>query len=73
MQLDGLFFDSPPEKDVQWPTRVSSNKFLQKIWNLNQLILKMKQTELAKRKLKILKIKLIFMFIKLTKRLTIFI
>ena len=70
-----ILSDSPPEKDVQWSdTGVSSsNKFLQKIWNLNQLILKMKQTESSKRKLKILKIKLIFMFIKLTKRLTIFI
>ena len=37
-----ILSDSPPEKDVQWSDAgvVSSNKFLQKIWNLNQLILK---------------------------------
>ena len=36
-----ILSDSPPEKDVQWSDAgvVSSNKFLQKIWNLNQLIL----------------------------------
>ena len=36
---DGLFSDSPPEKDVQWSdTGVSSaNKFLQKVWNLNYI------------------------------------
>ena len=32
-----ILSDSPPEKDVQWSDSgvVSSNKFLQKIWNLN--------------------------------------
>jgi len=37
-----ILSDSPPEKDVQWSdTGVnSSNKFLQRIWNLNQTILK---------------------------------
>ncbi len=36
-----ILSDSPPEKDVQWSdTGVnSSNKFLQKIWNLNQIII----------------------------------
>ena len=36
-----ILSDSPPEKDVQWSDTgvVSSNKFLQKIWNLNQTIL----------------------------------
>ena len=36
-----ILSDSPPEKDVQWSDTgvVSSNKFLQKIWNLNQLIM----------------------------------
>ena len=35
-----ILSDSPPEKDVQWSDTgvVSSNKFLQKIWNLNNLI-----------------------------------
>ena len=33
-----ILSDSPPEKDIQWSDNgvVSSNKFLQKIWNLNQ-------------------------------------
>ena len=32
-----ILSDSPPEKDIQWSNTgvVSSNKFLQKIWNLN--------------------------------------
>ena len=32
-----ILSDSPPEKDVQWSDTgvISSNKFLQKIWNLN--------------------------------------
>ena len=36
-----ILSDSPPEKDVQWSDAgvVSSNKFLQKIWNLNQSVL----------------------------------
>ena len=36
-----ILSDSPPEKDVQWSDSgvASSNKFLQKIWNLNQSIL----------------------------------
>ena len=37
-----ILSDSPPEKDVQWSDAgvVSSNKFLQKIWNLNNMIIK---------------------------------
>jgi leucyl-tRNA synthetase len=36
-----ILSDSPPEKDIQWSDTgvFSSNKFLQKIWNLNQSIL----------------------------------
>ncbi len=36
-----ILSDSPPEKDIQWSDTgvFSSNKFLQKIWNLNQTIL----------------------------------
>jgi leucyl-tRNA synthetase len=36
-----ILSDSPPEKDVQWSAGgvVSSNKFLQKLWNLNLLIM----------------------------------
>ena len=36
-----ILSDSPPEKDIQWSDAgvVSSNKFLQKIWNLNNVIL----------------------------------
>ncbi len=39
-----ILSDSPPEKDVQWSAVgvASANKFLQKIWNLNQLILNKK-------------------------------
>ena len=41
-----ILSDSPPEKDIQWSDAgvVSSNKFLQKIWNLNQLILNKVET-----------------------------
>ena len=40
-----ILSDSPPEKDIQWSDNgvVSSHKFLQKIWNLNQLILNRKE------------------------------
>jgi len=36
-----ILSDSPPEKDIQWSDTgvFASNKFLQKIWNLNQTIL----------------------------------
>ena len=35
-----ILSDSPPEKDIQWSDTgvMSSNKFLQKIWNLNNII-----------------------------------
>tara|TARA_X000001036_G_scaffold210967_1_gene198131 strand:- start:543 stop:3071 length:2529 start_codon:yes stop_codon:yes gene_type:complete len=41
-----ILSDSPPEKDIQWSDVgvVSASKFLQKIWNLNQLILNNKET-----------------------------
>jgi leucyl-tRNA synthetase len=36
-----ILSDSPPEKDIQWSNTgvASANKFLQKIWNLNKLII----------------------------------
>ena len=36
-----ILSDSPPEKDIQWSDTgvFSSNKFLQKVWDLNQTIL----------------------------------
>ena len=39
-----ILSDSPPEKDIQWSDNgvVSANKFLQKIWNLNQKIINLK-------------------------------
>ncbi len=42
-----ILSDSPPEKDVQWSDAgvVSSNKFLQKIWNLNQSIINKPETK----------------------------
>ena len=40
-----ILSDSPPEKDVQWSdTGVAGNKFLQKIWNLNFLIVNRKDS-----------------------------
>ncbi len=45
-----ILSDSPPEKDVQWSDAgvVASNKFLQKIWNLNFLILDREEQEVRK-------------------------
>ena len=42
-----ILSDSPPEKDIQWSDSgvVSSNKFLQKIWNLNKIIVHRKQSQ----------------------------
>ncbi len=39
-----ILSDSPPEKDIQWSDKgiVSAHKFLQKIWNLNFVILNKK-------------------------------
>ena len=39
-----ILSDSPPEKDVQWSDVgvISSNKFLQKLWNLNLIIINRK-------------------------------
>ena len=36
-----ILSDSPPEKDVQWSEQgmVASYKFLQKLWNLHEIIL----------------------------------
>ena len=46
-----ILSDSPPDKDVQWSDSgvASSNKFLQKIWNLNIIILNRKQTKSNKK------------------------
>ena len=43
-----ILSDSPPEKDVQWSDTgvISSSKFLQKIWNLNQSLLNRKDQEM---------------------------
>ena len=47
-----ILSDSPPEKDVQWSdTGVSSsNKFLQKIWNLNNVIIHRNEPKSDKKK-----------------------
>ncbi len=39
-----ILSDSPPEKDIQWSDTgvVSASKFLQRIWNLNQIIINRK-------------------------------
>tara|TARA_Y200000002_G_scaffold344680_1_gene318052 strand:+ start:284 stop:2812 length:2529 start_codon:yes stop_codon:yes gene_type:complete len=49
-----ILSDSPPEKDVQWSDAgvVSSSKFLQKIWNLNDSILNKTETKIDKEKQK---------------------
>jgi leucyl-tRNA synthetase len=46
-----ILSDSPPEKDVQWSDTgvVSSNKFLQKIWNLNNQIINRKEDKINKK------------------------
>ena len=43
-----ILSDSPPEKDIQWSDIgvASSNKFLQKIWNLNYAILSRKEKKM---------------------------
>ena len=43
-----ILSDSPPEKDIQWSDIgvASSNKFLQKIWNLNTQILSRKESKI---------------------------
>ena len=45
-----ILSDSPPEKDVQWSDAgvSSSNKFLQKIWDLNDQIINRKEKEINK-------------------------
>ena len=49
-----ILSDSPPEKDIQWSDTgvAASSKFLQKIWNLNQVIMsnKSKSTNSADEK-----------------------
>ncbi len=49
-----ILSDSPPEKDVQWSDAgvVSSSKFLQKIWSLNQSILNKTETKIDEKKQK---------------------
>ena len=45
-----ILSDSPPEKDIQWSDNgvVSSNKFLQKIWDLNDSIRNEKDNKVSK-------------------------
>ena len=47
-----ILSDSPPEKDIQWSDVgvASANKFLQRIWNLNFLILNKKNINSDKQK-----------------------
>ena len=48
-----ILSDSPPEKDVQWSSVgvAAANKFLQKIWNINQLITNKKTEEISDKNL----------------------
>ena len=61
-----ILSDSPPEKDVQWSDTgvISASKFLQKVWNLSQMIIEREDKKTEKKNLKILKIKLIHSNIK---------
>ena len=45
-----ILSDSPPEKDIQWSDSgvASANKFLQKIWNLNQTVIKQSEKKIKK-------------------------
>ncbi len=47
-----ILSDSPPEKDVQWSDSgvASSNKFLQKIWDLNYSINKRQENKIKYKK-----------------------
>ena len=47
-----ILSDSPPEKDVQWASTgvEAANKFLQKVFNLNQLVLNRKETTIDTKK-----------------------
>ena len=53
-----ILSDSPPEKDVQWSDQGvnSANKFLQKIWDLNNQIMNLKETKSEKEKIKNLEV-----------------
>ena len=46
-----ILSDSPPEKDIQWSDSGvnSANKFLQKIWNLNFLVVNRKEVSSIKK------------------------
>ena len=64
-----ILSDSPPEKDVQWSDAgvVSSSKFLQKIWNLNQLILNKTESKINKSEEENFKIKIDLYIYKIDK------
>jgi leucyl-tRNA synthetase len=46
-----ILADSPPEKDVQWSDEgmISSYKFIQKLWSLNEQILELSKKQLQKK------------------------
>ena len=46
-----ILADSPPEKDVQWSDEgmISSHKFIQKLWSLNEQILELSKKQLQKK------------------------
>ena len=64
-----ILSDSPPEKDVQWSDVgvVSANKFLQKVWNLNQIILNKKDSKINDKDVNEFKSKLEIYVIKIDK------
>ena len=64
-----ILSDSPPEKDVQWSDQGvnSANKFLQKIWDLNNQIMNLKETKSEKEKIKNLEVQVNYFTQKITK------
>ena len=64
-----ILSDSPPEKDVQWSDQGvnSANKFLQKIWDLNNQIMNLKGTKNEREKIKNLEVQVNLFTQRITK------
>ena len=62
-----ILSDSPPEKDVQWSSNgvSSANKFMQKIWDLNFVILSRKEKQIIEKKEKEFEKKINNFFVKI--------
>ena len=64
-----ILSDSPPEKDVQWSDQGvnSANKFLQRLWDLNNQIINLKESSAKKNKDTKLKVSINIFIKKVTK------